>query len=81
MGVHKQFAGGTQNFKSYQKIPHKGSKRVLGGMQRESILIWGYAKGVNFGFWGTQEGFSVLIWGYVSNKRLTPPSSMLIYQS
>jgi hypothetical protein len=45
-GVHKQFKGGTQNFKLFKISPQK-VKRVFGGTQRGPILIWGYAKGLN----------------------------------
>jgi hypothetical protein len=43
----EQFAGGTRNFKYINISTQKVNKRVLGGTQRGSILIWGYAKGLN----------------------------------
>jgi hypothetical protein len=43
--VRKQFAGGTQNFKSYQNNPTKGRQNWLNvGLvvhEMSSILIWG----------------------------------------
>ena len=68
MGYTSSLQGVRRILNHIKKRPHKGSKRVLGGMQRGSILIWGYAKGVKFGFWGTK------LFGYVSNKRLRTPS-------
>ena len=46
-GVRKQLAGGTRNFKSYQNKPTKGKQKGFGGTPRVSILVWGYAKGLN----------------------------------
>jgi hypothetical protein len=54
-GVHKQFAGITQNFKSYQKSPHQVNQRGLGGMQKGSILVFGYTKDVEFLFGGKKR--------------------------
>jgi hypothetical protein len=38
LGVHKQFAGGMQYFKSYQDKPTKGKQK----------RFWGYTKRINF---------------------------------
>ena len=71
MGYTSSLQGVRRILNHIKKIPHKGSKRVLGGMQRGSILIWGYAKGVKFGFWGTKRFFCFdTLFGYISNKRL-----------
>ncbi len=72
LGVCEKLTGGTPNFKNHSSQVYLGRIFDLGVHKRVTILIWGYAKGIQFWFGGTQRG-TIPIWGYVSTKRLRTP--------
>ncbi len=56
---------------------HRGCAKLIKTAQKKpfwvEFLIWGYAKGIQFWFGGTQRG-AILIWGYAGTKRLRTPA-------